>query len=261
MTEISCEGVFPFAAGHRTGTLLFCFHHAGGSASVYRGWVGVNPSIDVVPVELPGKATRRREKWVSDFDKLADMCATEIVDLAAGAPIALYGHSMGAALAYQVAACLQQMHRPTIPEAVVVAARQAPGETVPGEYHSSMGFGALRREFEKVGGTPPEILANDDVMKLLLADIRRDYVLHEGFHHATTVLRSPVLALAGDSDPAVSPEMLSRWENFTSGSFELKVLPGGHFFPLDTGTEFLDLLAGFLAGITGNTAWLARNNA
>ena len=84
MTEISCEGVFPFVAGHRTGTLLFCFHHAGGSASVYRGWVGVNPSIDVVPVELPGKATRRREKWVSDFDKLADMCATEIVDLAAG---------------------------------------------------------------------------------------------------------------------------------------------------------------------------------
>lgn len=105
MTEISGEGVFPFVAGHRTGTLLFCFHHAGGSASVYRGWVGVNPSIDVVPVELPGKATRRREKWVSDFDKLADMCATEIVDLAAGAPIALYGHSMGAALAYQVAAC------------------------------------------------------------------------------------------------------------------------------------------------------------
>lgn len=261
MTLITYEGVFPFVAEHRSGTLLFCFHHAGGSASVYRGWVGADPRIDAVPVELPGKATRRGEKWISDFDRLVGQCATEILGMAAGMPFALYGHSMGAALAYQVASYLQQTHGATTPKAVVVAARQAPGETVPGEYHSSMGLGALRKELEKVGGTPPEILANDDVMKLLLADIRRDYVLHEGFHHSTTVLSCPVLALAGDRDLAVSPEMLSRWENFTSGRFELSVQPGGHFFPLDAELEFLDILAHAFARLTGDTARFARNNA
>ena len=249
MTVMVRRGAFPFVAERGGGLLVFCFHHAGGNASAYRGWVGAAPRINAIPVELPGKATRMRESWVADFSQLCRQFAGEILQLAAGAPFALYGHSMGAALAYQTAACLQEIHR-TPPEAVVIAARQAPGETIEGEYRSSMGLDALREELEAVGGTPPEILADDDIMNLLLTGIQRDYVLHEDFRHASTVLSCPILAFAGEQDPTVTPGMLSRWSRFTSGRFAMKVLPGGHFFPLDADAGFLGELADGIEEIT-----------
>jgi len=249
MTAMVRKGAFPFVAERGEGLLVFCFHHAGGNASAYRDWVGACSRINAIPVELPGKASRMRERWVADFSRLCQQLAGEILQVAAGAPVALYGHSMGAALAYQTAACLQEIHR-TPPEAVVIAARQAPGETIEGEYHSSMGLDALREELEAVGGTPPEILADDDLMNLLLTGIQRDYVLHEDFRHASTILSCPVLAFAGEQDPTVAPDMLTRWSRFTSGRFVMKVLPGGHFFPLDAGADFLDELADGIEGVT-----------
>ena len=87
-------------------------------------------------------------------------------------------------------------------------------------------------------------------MNLLLTGIQRDYVLHEDFRHASTVLSCPILAFAGEQDPTVTPGMLSRWSRFTSGRFAMKVLPGGHFFPLDAGAGFLDELADGIEEIT-----------
>ena len=126
---------FPFLDSSRGGRMMFCFHHAGGSASVYRGWVARDPRFVVVPVELPGKATRMSEQWVSDFSQLAQSLAQDIHRLAGDAHVVLYGHSMGAALAYQCACFLQDGYQRD-PSALIVAARQAPGETVEGEYHS-----------------------------------------------------------------------------------------------------------------------------
>lgn len=250
MRTTTKKGVFPFVAEDSGGLLTFCFHHAGGSAAAYREWVGANKRINAVPVELPGKATRGGEKWIGNFDELTGQLAVEIAQFASGKPFLLYGHSMGAAVAYQTAVNLQQsLHLK--PQAVVVAARQAPGETVDGEYHSSMGFPALRKELETIGGTPPEILANDDIMELLLAGIHRDYVLHEDFQHSSTVLSCPILAIAGDNDSTATPEMLARWKGFTSENFQLSVHPGGHFFSLDSGVAFLEVLADDLECLIG----------
>ena len=202
----------------------------------------------------PAELERAGEVLVEDLIAVLEDLATGSRGRAAlglstpPAPVVI-GHSMGAALAYQTAACLQEIHR-TPPEAVVIAARQAPGETIEGEYRSSMGLDALREELEAVGGTPPEILADDDIMNLLLTGIQRDYVLHEDFRHASTVLSCPILAFAGEQDPTVTPGMLSRWSRFTSGRFAMKVLPGGHFFPLDADAGFLGELADGIEEIT-----------
>ncbi|MGO1567267.1 thioesterase II family protein [Brachybacterium sp. AOP35-5H-19] len=253
MPSIVSSGAFPFVAERREGRLVFCFHHAGGTASAYRAWVGADPRIDAVPVELPGKATRRAESWVGDFSLLSRQIAEEILELADGERVVLYGHSMGAALAYRTAAHLQEVLQAP-PEAVVVAARQAPDLSIEGEYHSSMGLSALREELETLGGTPPEILADADLMDLLLTGIRSDYMLHEDFRHSSTVLSCPLLALAGEQDPAVAPEKIAAWSRFTSGRFVTTVMPGGHFFPLDRGPGFLDELADGIDEILGLSA-------
>lgn len=206
---------------------------------MYRPWVARDPRVDVVPVELPGKASRMREQWIDDFSLLVAGLVEDILPLARRAPVVLYGHSMGAALAYQCAAHLQESHH-RVPLAVVVAARQAPGEVIEGEYRSCMGLVALREELARVGGTPADLLADDALMEILLPGVRRDYALHESFGHASTVLRCPILALAGSEDPTVTPRMMEAWSQFTSSSFMLKTLPGGHFFPVDHGPGFLE---------------------
>lgn len=243
---------FPFLSEDSDGLLTFCFHHAGGSAATYRSWVGVNTKINAVPVELPGKATRSDELWIESFDQLTDRLAEEVANFLKDKPFALYGHSMGAAVAYQTAVNLEKNFQ-LVPEALVIAARQAPGEVVEGEYHSSMGLPALRKELETIGGTPPEILANDDIMELILAGIHRDYLLHEDFHLTDAVLDCPILAFAGDHDPSATPDMLAQWSSFTSGKFLLSIQPGGHFFPLDSGKEFLETLAAKLAELRRNS--------
>ncbi|MDO4717363.1 MAG: alpha/beta fold hydrolase [Propionibacteriaceae bacterium] len=249
MPTITRRGNFPFVVEPASGRLVFCFHHAGGNASAYRDWVGANPRVYAVPVELPGKATRIRERWIGDFSLLTQQLAAEVSQFAGEEEIVLYGHSMGAALAYQTAACLQESHRRDV-HAVIVAARQAPGETIDGEYHSSMGLEALRKELESVGGTPAEILANDDIMALLLDGIRRDYALHEDFDHTSTILSCPILAFAGAEDPTLAPQRLDRWSQFTSSRFELEVVEGGHFFWMDAPGGFLDRLADGIDRVT-----------
>ena len=232
---------FPFLDSSRGGRMMFCFHHAGGSASVYRGWVARDPRFTVVPVELPGKATRMSEQWVSDFSQLAQSLAQDIHRLAGDAHVVLYGHSMGAALAYQCACFLQDGYQRD-PSALIVAARQAPGETVEGEYHSSMGLVALREELAMIGGTPPDILSDDDIMELLLPTVHRDYVLHESFSHTSTALSCPILAVAGRDDQSATPESMRKWSQFTMSSFHLEVVPGGHFFPLEQDGRFFEKL-------------------
>ncbi|WP_315501631.1 alpha/beta fold hydrolase [Actinomyces viscosus] len=251
---------FPFFVDSAGDRLMFCFHHAGGTASVYRHWVERDPRVVVVPVELPGKATRMREPWIDDFSPLSRNLADNIHLLAHEAPVVLYGHSMGAALAYQCAAHLQESHH-HVPLAVVVAARQAPGRVIEGEYRSCMGLAALREELVKVGGTPPEILADDDLMGVLLPGVRRDYALHESFRHTSTVLRCPILALAGSEDSTVTPQMMEEWSQFTSSSFVLKTVPGGHFFPMDFGVSFLEDLVDDIDQIAVGDKWISHWSA
>ncbi|EPH02567.1 hypothetical protein HMPREF1531_01875 [Propionibacterium sp. oral taxon 192 str. F0372] len=231
---------FPFVHEPRRGRLVFCFHHAGGNASSYRPWVGIHPDLDVIPVELPGKATRMKQPWVGDFSSLGVHLASEISRIAVE-PVVLYGHSMGAAMAYQVAACLQGAARVEV-AALVVAGRQAPGQILEGEYHSSMGLAALKQELVIAGGTPAEILADEAAMDLLLGPIQRDYMLHESFEHHSTILDAPILAFAGNQDPTLDSEAMRLWSGFTRGRFRLVTHDGGHFFPLED-QGFLDRLA------------------
>src|SRR5262249_41809067 len=82
---------------------LFCFHHAGGAASVFSGWpAALPPGVDVLPVQLPGRESRRREAVPADFESLIAALDAELAEHVR-APYALYGHSLGGSVAYHLA--------------------------------------------------------------------------------------------------------------------------------------------------------------
>src|SRR5229473_7209383 len=104
---------------------LFCFPHAGGSASSYHHWRSLLPgSVDVCLVQLPGRAARINE---APFTRLKPLVLelARVMRQHLDMPFAFFGHSMGALIAFELARLLQNQHK-MMPECVLVSARRAP---------------------------------------------------------------------------------------------------------------------------------------
>lgn len=125
--------------------IVFCFHHAGGSASVYRKWTLKKEKINFVCVELPGKGTRRKERFIENFEELVGPLVESIINVADDRNILFFGHSMGAAMAFYAAAYMAQNYGRE-PRKIVVAGRQAPNEVNLTEFKSYMDDDALIKE-------------------------------------------------------------------------------------------------------------------
>ncbi|RCV51556.1 thioesterase II family protein, partial [Marinitenerispora sediminis] len=92
---------------------LVCFPHAGGPATYYTpmstNLAALAPFVDVVALQYPGRQDRLAEPPVADLADLADLVTAELLPLAAGPlPLALFGHSMGAELAFETARRLER---------------------------------------------------------------------------------------------------------------------------------------------------------
>lgn len=207
---------------------LYCLHHAGGSVLVFRPWMSRFSGVDVVPVELPGHFCELGERRSVDFDALARQLALGIAQKgAAGASI--LGHSLGAALAFQVTWLLEnEFHQPV--ERLIVAGRHAPCDAGPLGYRTYQGMEALKGEMARIGATPPDALRDADFCRLFLPVIFDDYRLHESYRYRGERVGCPIVALAGTQDVDASPQAMSRWSLVGTGGFKELSFAGGHFF-------------------------------
>lgn len=212
---------------------IFCFHHAGGSASVYRKWTLAKENVNFVCVELPGKGTRRRELFISDFRELLPSLCESLVKVCNGKSFSLFGHSMGAAMAFYVANYLQEKYG-VIPNKLIAAGRQAPQDEDPGEFKSYMGDDCLIRELEKYKATPKEILENKELLQFVLPEVRKDYKLNESLVYHGERVNAPIYINSGTEDIGATREIMERWQAVTTRELHEKTFAGDHFFVLNS---------------------------
>lgn len=230
---------FPFQEKIKTGQkLLFCFHHAGGSASVYRRWISNGEEYTILPVELPGKATRIKEPFIADMEALTGRIADAVYKYARQKEIYLFGHSMGAAVAFKVAYRLEHVCNQRV-SALIVAGRQPPHFPNKDKYRSSMGTDALLKEMVRISGAPDYLLQSKELQDFVLPLIRRDYKLNESFQYNGEKISCDIYAYAGRLDEDAPKEVMRQWESMTSGEFLLKQVEGNHFFVNDAQNNFL----------------------
>ncbi len=106
---------------------------------------------------------------------------------------------------------------------------------------------ALWEELRRLNGTPPEVLENAELRRLVEPTLRADFAIDETYLHTNEApLTCPISAFGGISDREVSGEMLAAWRRHTEGSFELRMMPGDHFFIHASRPILLDALAGDL---------------
>jgi medium-chain acyl-[acyl-carrier-protein] hydrolase len=208
---------------------LFCFPYAGGNASVFRAWPAALPEIEVWTVELPGRGDRFNEPAFSQLSPLLQSLRAALrlyLDL----PFALFGHSMGALLSYELARHLRQAGE-ALPWHLFVSgwrAPQLPDRTPPIHQLPEAAFAAALRDYN---GTPEAVLQNTELRELLFPTLRADFAIAETYLYTPgTPLPCPISAFGGLQDQTVSREELSAWQDQTEGRFTLRILPGNHFF-------------------------------
>ncbi len=209
---------------------LFCFPYAGGGASIYRSWAGLlPPSIDVFPIQLPGRENRIGTPACSCLDTLTDKLTSIIANLD-DAPFALFGHSMGALIAFELARKMRERSLPG-PEFLFVSGRHAP--RVQGRLPS---ISHLRKDrfmkgLHKYNGTPMEVLENAELMDLVLPTLRADFRLNEEYTYIPKPpLECPISAFSGLNDTLIPKDGVLEWAFETADSFKIRMLPGDHFF-------------------------------
>ena len=222
---------------------LFCLPYAGGSAAVYRSWQAVAPAgMQVLPLELPGRGMRLRE---APLWRLAPLVRA-MADALAGAldrPYALFGHSLGGLLGFELA---RELRRRTVrqPGRLFVSAAGAPTAPPIQPLLHCATDDEIRQRLAELGGTPQYLLDNAELMRLMLPVLRADFSVLETYEYRDEVpLATPLTVFGGRSDRIVPPKALDGWRRQTSAGARLRLFPGDHFFLHDTTAEVMTAVA------------------
>jgi medium-chain acyl-[acyl-carrier-protein] hydrolase len=209
---------------------MFCFPYAGGAALVFKRWVDFLPStLQVIPVELPGRGGRLREPPFLSLPALVEELAGEIEPLL-DKPFVFYGHSMGAVIGFELARSLRRKYDRE-PQALFVGGRRAPQtpNDEPVTYH--LPKEEFIEELIRLDGTPKEVVEHEELMEMMIPLLRADFQLIQTYEYtADTPLRCPITVYGGLEDIHVPRGLLLPWKEQTSSKFASYMLPGGHFF-------------------------------
>lgn len=224
---------------------LVCLPHAGGTANFFHPWAAQLPAwIDHRAVCYPGRQDRLGEPCVTDMDTLADEVTRALAPLL-DRPLALFGHSMGAAVAYEVALRLERDHA-TRPVRLFVSGRPAPhlAKVTNLAEHSD---DDLVREIRALGEVDQGVLDDPDLRELILPPLRADYRLIDAYRPVEPPrTATPIVSYVGISDPGCSVPAARAWSELTTGGFDFRVFPGDHFYLLPAANELINDIVGRL---------------
>jgi surfactin synthase thioesterase subunit len=209
---------------------LLCFAHAGGSALVFRTWREKLPwTIQTCAVQLPGRERRLNEPFITRMPRLIDELSRALAPLLEGR-ILLVGHSLGAKIAFEFARRLRSQFANAEVAHLFVSGSQAPhlrSRETPIYNLPEQRFLERLRQF---GGTPKEVLANAEVMSLLVPRLRADFELDDTYtYEPAEPLHCPITIWGGESDELVPRASLEGWQEHTTAGFQVRVLQGSHF--------------------------------
>lgn len=223
---------------------LLCFHHAGGAALAYRSWVDRMPAfVDVCPVQLPGRSTRMNEEPGRNVDVMVASLLRAIEPLL-DRPLALFGHSMGATLAFAAAQVLERKQAQVVH--LFAAGRRAPIPEYKTDLHRLTDAG-LEAYLRQLGGTPDIVFQEPDLRANVFSLLRADFEMNDRFTAVGRLQNVPICAMGGNQDEHVPVAALDHWRGLTDVGFNRHLFQGGHFFVRDEETAVIQHVSSTLA--------------
>ncbi len=221
----------------RKGVLnLICLPFSGGTAQYFAHWDALfGQQVNIIAVQLPGRANRYREPPCTNMAELVAELAVQLKDTIQQ-PYALFGHSLGSLIAFELALYLQNTGQ-AMPLHVFASGYSAPcspwpeTRTRPRNMHL-LDDAQLVAQLQKLNGTPQEILNDKDLLPIYLPALRADFeILDTWTPGLDCKLNTPITAFGGTDDVASFPKaQIKAWENHTTRQFSFYMLQGDHFF-------------------------------
>lgn len=222
---------------------LFCLPHAGGSAVIYNNWFqSLPPQVEVCPVQLSGRGSRIREKPFTRMETLRAEMVSALRPLF-DKPFAFFGHSMGAAISFEVTRLLRR-EGARLPVHLFISGNRAPQLRTQKTHTYNLPEAEFIEELRRLKGTPAEVLEHPDLMKVVMPLLRADFELIETYvAEDEPPLDVPITVFGGLMDEDVPREDLEAWSAQTTGPFACRMLPGDHFYLMSNQHILLPLLA------------------
>jgi len=234
---------------------IVCFGPAGAAASFFRDWAQhAAADVEVWALAYPGRERRAAEAPIQRMDELADRIAAEL-EPRMTRPTLLFGHSMGASVAFEVTRRLEAAGR-TRPAALVISGRPGPRRQreSPGDLHM-FDDPEIVAYVRALGGTPTELLDDLEVRAAILPAFRADFALIGRYRPALVPqLQTPATVIWGDRDSDVGPEDARDWATVLPALRGARCFAGGHFFVSDLAEDVVDHASRLLTTVGRQTS-------
>ncbi|MGW1104705.1 thioesterase II family protein [Streptomyces sp. NPDC002540] len=214
---------------------MHCFAHAGAGVSSFYSWPGdLGPGVESLPRLLPGREARRREPRVTGREALlADVMNT--FARTPDAPYVLYGHSLGAMIAYTVTRAL---HEARLPGPALLALGACPPPDAASELSDAAGESEdrLLELLDEAGALPEGAAPGGLWHRAVLPVLRDDLTLADDLRTnarepvAGAPLSVPMLVVSGTHDPLAQPDVMAGWRRWSTGPVVTRTVPGDHLF-------------------------------
>jgi medium-chain acyl-[acyl-carrier-protein] hydrolase len=234
--------------GAGTRVRVLCFAHAGAGAALFRTWPEFLPEgVELACPTLPGREGRAAELPLSDMQAVVAAVIEQVLPLP-DVPYCLFGHSLGAFVAFDLAHQLERRGAP-LPRHLFVAAQRSPRLAHPQPTIYQLPDAEFLEGVHLRHGALPAALLEDDGMKSFLTRLlRADFTLVEAYRCAAVgPLSCAMTVFGGREDTAVPSGLLQRWAEESTGACEIVLVPGGHFFFKSNPREFFAAFSARLA--------------
>ncbi|EGD47933.1 Thioesterase [Ruminiclostridium papyrosolvens DSM 2782] len=211
---------------------LFCLPYAGGSADIYARWRNyLNSSIELCPIELPGRSKRAKDPYYKSMGEAVEDIASFVKNETRNSDYAIFGHSMGSIITYELICKLYQMGL-KLPIHVFFSGRYPPCIEKQDKNMHLLSDDELIHEAVSMGGIPEKLLKYTKLVENAANTLRADYTILETYGHSPHIQKFDIdiSVLSGTNDELATVEDMKYWELYTNKSCTFYTFEKGHFY-------------------------------
>ncbi|HEX2927224.1 MAG TPA: thioesterase domain-containing protein [Ruminiclostridium sp.] len=223
---------------------LFCLPYAGGSAGIYLKWRKyLADSVKLYPVELAGRAGRIKEPYYDSMSDAVEDIANQVENEIQNSEYAIFGHSMGSILTYELICRIQEKGL-KLPKHAFFSGKHPPCVEQKGRNMHLLSDDELLRKAVSLGGIPEKLVIYRGLMEIAIKILRADYRVLEtyGCNPVIQKLDFDISVLSGIDDQLSTAEDMEKWKQYADRKCTFYRLEGAHFYLNDNVEEVVNII-------------------